>query len=148
MSYAISMEVICPQGHLLRAPERAAGKTLPCPICRDMVSVKPKTSVSESGLLRAMNDRIAEIASRHKPVPAAAEREALSDTSVMRILGECLPPPPSSDPVESRSSRACPRCAHDVPESLSICQNCSGYLGPPPDYFREIAGHAQSQIDG
>lgn len=144
MSQAIALEVTCSQGHLLRAPQRAIGKTLPCPICRVMVTVKPRQSMSESGALRIMNERIAEIAAKHQAIAAPATRDGLSDTGVMRILGDCLPPVAPPETVENHSSRPCPKCSHNVPESMSVCKNCSCYLGPSPDYFREITNHASA----
>lgn len=103
-----SLLVTCPQGHQLRAPERAIGKTLPCPLCRQMVSVK-------------------------------AAKPSLSDTGVMRILENFVPPAEPTPPVELPHLRQCPVCSGGVADASSVCGHCHCYVGLSPDFLREIS---------
>lgn len=110
--------VTCPEGHRLRASEKAIGKTLACPVCRSAVVVQEAT-------------------------PPAMERDALSDTGVMRILGDYAMPSDQAEPVtetqvvEGRQhvERECPQCGCGISQGVSICQSCRCYVGPVPDFF-------------
>jgi hypothetical protein len=70
--------------------------------------------------------------------PAEKENGAVTDTGVMRILGDQpVPPPPSREPV---ATRPCSRCDVPVPESLAVCSHCNCYVGVMPTFLSQMTG--------
>lgn len=70
--------------------------------------------------------------------PASTHHDYLSDTGVMRILGDFDPPEASSPSEETQALRACPLCSRGVHEASTVCCYCQCYLGPAPDYLRSL----------
>lgn len=66
------------------------------------------------------------------------QRDSLSDTGVMRILGDF--PPPANPPTSGDESklRNCPVCACELADTETQCQHCLGYIGPSPDYLKSL----------
>ena len=108
MSRDETLTVSCPQGHQLLAKPKSIGMTLPCPVCLSMVAIEP--------------DR----------------RDELSDTGVMRILGDFTPPVEPVLACELPPLRNCPICSLEVPDTSPVCQHCHCYVGPSPDYLRTM----------
>ncbi|TWU39932.1 hypothetical protein Q31b_32480 [Novipirellula aureliae] len=87
-----------------------------------------------------------------EPVVVARPRASVSDTGVMRILGEFVPATASSVPAEFRmpadqpESRPCPVCSCAVSESASVCQACHCYVGKSPDYLRSLMRASSSPV--
>ncbi|MCM2368995.1 ATP-binding protein [Aporhodopirellula aestuarii] len=141
-----TLTVSCPQGHQLHAPLRAIGKTLPCPICKEMVAVSecgPIAKASETKPATVMRkDSVESNAQRSISRPhmqPAEKRDPLSDTGVMRILGDFVAPTQEIEPDNTQNVRTCPLCSCDVSEAVSVCKNCKCYIGPSPDFFKQFA---------
>jgi endogenous inhibitor of DNA gyrase (YacG/DUF329 family) len=71
-----------------------------------------------------------------KPVVIVELDNKVSDTGVMRILGETSPLPPAPTPLRLQL-RPCPECAADVRKDAPICQHCQSYIGASPDYVKQ-----------
>ena len=99
----------CPNGHRVRGEARLRGSRVRCPKCR-VAFVFPAAR------------------------PAAGDN-AVSDTSVMRILGDLshtgIPVVNKGIAVsgEINRLRTCTRCGQATSKSLAICSHCSCYLG-------------------
>ncbi|MEL7267466.1 MAG: hypothetical protein AAFP69_22020, partial [Planctomycetota bacterium] len=109
---ADSLIVHCSSGHRIRAGNALRGQTLPCPKC--------------GGAVR---------------VPMASESsDPLSDTGIMRILGD-LPPLPqqATSRIDDNQPTAhvCPRCGTANPPTAAICRNCNCYTGSLPNLQRQ-----------
>ena len=102
-----TIKISCPNGHRIQASSKLAGRTLPCPKCKQPVTV---------------------------PAPSAT---AISDTGVMRILGEVTPLPPAPERIPD-SKRACPRCHRANSASLSVCPHCKCYVGLAPNFLNSL----------
>ncbi|PHQ34883.1 hypothetical protein CEE69_13555 [Rhodopirellula bahusiensis] len=65
------------------------------------------------------------------------DRDPLSDTGVMRILGvqDALPPPTT---VEPEKTRCCPRCDVNISAKANVCQHCQCYVGGIPDFLKQL----------
>lgn len=73
-----------------------------------------------------------------RPSTDALQRDTLSDTGVMRILGDYpLPANPGSS-VDLPMLRSCPVCTREVPDASTVCKHCLCYVGPSPDYLRSL----------
>lgn len=141
-----SHTVICPQGHHLRASQRVVGKTLPCPVCKEMVIVDASSAVPPSHLASPsrVNSPVGRDSTKQESIsrlaPAPGEkRDTLSDTGVMRILGDFVAPRVEPVVEDERKFRSCPVCGCDVVESASVCKTCQCYIGPSPDFFKNFA---------
>ncbi len=100
----------CPNGHRVRGDVKLQGSRVRCPKCR-IAFVFAST------------------------VKTQTEPDAVSDTSIMRILGD---PSHVGIPVVNRGIpatnkierlRNCTRCGGATPKTLAICNHCSCYLG-------------------
>ncbi len=96
----------CPEGHKLTAKAELAGKLGKCPGC-DRVVVVPKPVNLEEVL---------------------ANRNEMTDSGVMRILGEVPPLPPAPE-KPSGAHRTCPRCHKILNHTATICSGCQLYVG-------------------
>lgn len=104
----------CPNGHRVRGDVKLQGARVRCPKCRVafIFGLTPQKTQHD---------------------------EAVSDTSIMRILGD---PSQVGIPVVNRGIpatnkidrlRTCTRCGAATPKTLAICSHCSCYLGISPD---------------
>ncbi|MCO8124296.1 hypothetical protein NHH03_21325 [Stieleria sp. TO1_6] len=99
----------CPRGHKLRGPVGLIGKSVRCPRCSE------------------------------KFVFGYYVREDVTDTAVVRILGDAPAPPPM--PNSEHSTRPCGRCGLGISMKSSVCEHCNCYVGHLPDYFAKLGGH-------
>ncbi|EMI57684.1 hypothetical protein [Rhodopirellula sallentina] len=127
-----SQTITCPQGHQLRASKRVFGKTLPCPVCKQLLTVPLFPPPPET-------DPVAADASAPEE-----KKDSLSDTGVMRILGDYVARDEEhardkSVDEKARTVRSCPVCDSSLSEAVTICKNCKCYVGPTPDFFKQFA---------
>ncbi len=96
----------CPRGHKIRARAELAGRNGKCPRCG------------------------VELTFPELPRPNGLEvrRDALTESALMRLLGEASQPPPPPPPNRT-PKRYCPRCRHVVSTSATVCGNCKLYVG-------------------
>lgn len=62
---------------------------------------------------------------------------SVTDTGVMRILGDMspLPPPPA---IPEPTTRACDRCGNQVSRMSQVCPQCNCYIGAMPMFLRQM----------
>lgn len=86
-----------------------------------------------------MHDIKEQDASIAKPLnTGAVKRDTLSDTGVMRILGDYSTPAEPESRVDASTLRSCPVCARAVADASTVCKHCLCYVGPSPDYLRSL----------
>ena len=107
-----TMSCKCPRGHKLRGGIDLIGKTVRCPRCSE------------------------------KFVFGYYVRENVSDTAVVRILGDgpAAMPEPQKDPT----TRICSRCGVATSAKLSVCQHCNCYVGMMPHFLTHLSDHNQA----
>lgn len=66
------------------------------------------------------------------------QRDPLSDTGVMRILGDYPPPADPQTISDVSKQRNCPACARFVADTSTQCEHCMAYVGPSPDYLKSL----------
>lgn len=71
-----------------------------------------------------------------------AESPAVTDTGVMRILGETasLPPIPQrhSEQPESPTLKQCARCGTSISVNAAVCSHCNCYVGVMPQFMEQM----------
>jgi uncharacterized C2H2 Zn-finger protein len=104
--------VSCPAGHRLRGDIQMAGNTVRCPKCSVEFVFAPLKS-------------------------DAAVNRAVTDTGVMRILGDSpeLPPIPEK---KMATDRPCPRCGILMSINASVCKHCNCYVGVMPRFMQDL----------
>lgn len=115
--------ITCSNGHHLRAAGALAGKTLPCPRCGVAVTIPWEEAFTVP---------------EEPPV-----RDTLSDTGVMRILGEPAVAPAAETKTDApqanpESHRPCPRCEYLVSDQSTVCPKCACYMGMMPQFLRAL----------
>ncbi len=88
----------CSHGHRLSAEDRHAGRKAKCPTCGEALIV-----------------------------PHPAPPSPISDSSVMRILGDAEPPPPLPSEEKTLYKR-CGRCGAHLHMAAKVCEECQTYV--------------------
>ena len=114
MSFEISLDekmtVACPSGHRIRGDRSLSGSRIRCPRC-------------------AAEFLFAE-------VPESAGETTVSDTAVMRILGDI--PAPSVPEATLEETRTCPRCQVSMSMNAAVCEHCNCYVGVMPTFMQKL----------
>ena len=108
-----SITLTCPSGHRLRGDASFIGKKVKCPRCQAAFVIS---------------------------VP---EEKKVTDTAIMRILGDvpvaAQVPRTNSDPA----TRPCPRCDVSIDQDAHVCQHCNCYVGVMPRFMTDMFGDRQ-----
>ncbi len=106
----MSIQVVCPNGHSLRAQDSLAGKRGLCPVCKAPVKVPTveQPEVSEETIL--------DFLSSQQPIPA--QREGGPPGMHARTIGEGSVPP----------KKSCGRCNREIPARTHVCPHCHAYI--------------------
>ncbi len=110
-----SITLTGPNGHRLRADASFVGKTVKCPRCAVTFVIS-----------------------------ASQEDVAVSDSAVMRILGDgpAAPVPPTD--LNEMQTRPCPRCGMAIAPDTAVCDHCHCYLGLMPSYMNSMTSDRQT----
>jgi hypothetical protein len=112
----MSIPVVCPNGHSLRAQEALAGKSGLCPVCKAPVKVPQgdQREVSEDSILDFLSSQSAG-QSRGRQRTAGATPKPPDDGNVP--AGHAPP------------KKSCGRCNREIPAQTHICPHCQAYVG-------------------
>lgn len=112
----MAIQVVCPNGHVLKVTDESAGKTGLCPVCKARVKVpKKQEGFSEDAIL----DLLADSEEQRKKQPLqTADLDPEHQRKVARG-GETRSAPPK---------KTCPRCNTAIPGDIRICPNCRTYV--------------------
>lgn len=105
----------CPSGHKVRGSIGFVGKTVRCPKCREKFA----------------------FGSDFTPKPNERDSSSVSDTGVMKILGDWHATPDLSD-REQVATKTCSRCGVSIPETSAVCFHCNCYVGAMPNFMKQI----------
>ncbi|MFK8114722.1 MAG: hypothetical protein AB8B91_21150 [Rubripirellula sp.] len=108
------LSVSCPAGHHLRGGVELMGKRVKCPRCQAAFVFAPT-----------------------RPPEAKPEPKSVTESGVMRILGDMSPLPPSPK-ARAVSTRPCTRCGVAINETLSVCPHCACYVGALPKFMQQM----------
>ncbi len=102
-----TMEVSCPNGHRLSGSNSMMGRKVRCPKCSVTFAF------------------------------AAAAKNALTETGVLRILGD-VPPLPMPTEQVPKVRKACPRCSRFISVHANVCEHCACYVGAMPHFVQQM----------
>jgi hypothetical protein len=122
----MSIEVKCPNEHLLKVKNGLAGRTVHCPRCQAAVVVpRPEREVSEQAILEFLGPAPA------NPVALRDEgnqTEERLEPNVLRLRGHM------------GEFKTCPRCKREARAVLDICPNCRTYFSDWREVVRRMTG--------
>jgi hypothetical protein len=106
----MSIEVTCPNGHVLRVKDSLAGKTGLCPMCRARVVVPiPNGSLSE--------DEIINVLGPHDPSQSGCGSTIIGNRPAERTVASPAPP-----------KKSCSKCNREIASGTHICPFCRTYI--------------------
>ncbi len=111
----MSIPVVCPNGHSLRAQDSLAGRSGLCPVCKAPVKVPQgdPQQVSEDSILDILSSQAAAQNRARQPTPATTTK-----TGPQHIPAGHAPP-----------KKSCGRCNREIPAQTHICPFCHAYVG-------------------
>lgn len=115
----MSIQCVCPNGHVLKVKESLAGKSGLCPVCRAHVDIP------ELAAPRMSEDAILDILGQGDSIPHAAPPEP--------------PKPVEDDRSEADQEQAvhpkhCYKCQREFPGTYHMCPFCHTYIATLHDF--------------
>ena len=130
----MSIQVVCPNGHVLKVSDDYAGKTGLCPVCKSRVKV-PKPSEEQLS-----EDAIMSILGTYDPSKARGKLADVSDlaaadaprgfTRSTSAQGEAKPSLDGPSPPK----KSCPHCNQEIHAEIHICPHCHTYIAGLDDF--------------
>lgn len=112
----MSIQVTCPNGHVLRVKTSFAGKTGLCPVCRSRVVVPlPDDALSE--------DEIIHVLGPHDPSKSGTGSTIVSGHPGDRTVASPAPP-----------RKICSKCEREISAGTHICPFCRTYIASLSDW--------------
>ena len=126
----MSIQVVCPNGHVLKVTDDCAGKTGLCPVCRARVKV-PKPSdeqLSEDAIMSILGtyDRT----KARKKLADVSDLAAADTPKALRGQGSPEEPARGASPPK----KSCPHCNQAVIAGIHICPHCHTYIAGLDDF--------------
>jgi len=112
----MSIPVVCPNGHSLRAQETLAGKSGLCPVCKAPVKV-PLGDLGE-----VSEESILDFLSSQSPSQSRSRQRAAATPAAP-------PDETHSPPGHAPPKKRCGRCNREIPAQTHICPYCQAYVG-------------------
>ena len=109
-----TITLTCPNGHRLRGAATLVGKTVKCPRCRAVFAITA-------------------------PAPFT-----VTDTGVMRILGEVPSAPEPALNFGEVETEPCPRCGVAIDSGATVCKHCECYIGVMPRFMTNMLSRGQA----
>jgi hypothetical protein len=125
----MTIQVVCPNGHVLKVADESAGKRGLCPVCKAPVKV-PKPSEDE----QLSHDAVLGILGTYRQSKSGkkpAEASGVSEPSPEKVDPDPARQMPSQD--ASRPRTTCPHCRQRVATGIHICPHCHAYIGAAED---------------
>jgi hypothetical protein len=108
----MSIEVTCPNGHVLRVKSSFAGKAGLCPTCRARIVVP--VPASDSSL---SEDDIINVLGPHDPSQSGVGSTIIGNRPAERTVASPAPP-----------KKSCSKCNREIASGTHICPFCRTYI--------------------
>ena len=130
----MSIQVVCPNGHVLKVSDSWAGKRGLCPVCKAKVKVP---TPSEDQL---SEDAILNILGTYDPSKSRKKLTDVSDLAAAEtpkaLRGKNSPEEETKTTVEGASppKKSCPNCNQEIVAGIRICPHCHTYIAQLDDF--------------
>lgn len=125
----MSIQVVCPNGHVLKVADEYAGKVGLCPVCKSRVKVPTPSEEQLS------EDAIMDILGRYYPGKAKRKLSDVSDLAAAdapRALKAAEANTLAGAPAPPKKS--CPHCNREIVAGIRICPHCHTYIAGLDDF--------------
>jgi hypothetical protein len=128
----MSIQVVCPNGHVLKVTDECAGKRGLCPVCKARVRVPTPSDEQLS------EDAIMGILGTYDPSKAGKKLADVSDLAAadapkaLRNKAAREGEGPASGAAPPKKS--CPHCNQPVVSGIHICPHCHTYIAGLEDF--------------
>ena len=106
----MSIQVTCPNGHVLRVKECFAGKAGLCPACKERVTVPQLDSALSE-------DEIIDVLGPHDPSQSGTGSTIVENRSAGQTVASHSPP-----------KKSCSKCNREISAGTHICPFCRTYI--------------------
>ena len=122
------------------------GQTVKCPKCQSEFVFAPTKSILSENRLVTDTGVVRILGDMPQPVPppekpADSEKRGVTDTGVVRILSDVSQLPPQTPTHSTVAMRPCSRCNVPIPESETVCSHCNCYVGVMPTFLQQMTGN-------
>ena len=130
----MSIQVVCPNGHVLKVSDDYAGKTGLCPVCKSRVRV-PKPSEEQLS-----EDAIMNILGTYDPSKARGKLTDVSDLAAAdaprALKGQISPEGEARTLADGPSppKKSCPHCNREIVAGIHICPHCRTFIAGLDDF--------------
>ncbi len=129
---SMSIQVVCPNGHVLKVSDDFAGKMGLCPVCKARIKVPQPSEeqLSEDAIMSILGTYDAKKAEKKlKDVSdlaaADAPRAMQDEVATKGKAGGGGPAPPK---------KGCPHCNREIVAGIHICPHCHTYIAGLDDF--------------
>ncbi len=130
----MSIQVVCPNGHVLKVSDEYAGKKGLCPVCKSRVKVPTPSEEQLS------EDAIMNILGAYDPSEAGKRLTDVSDLAAAdaprALKGQTSPEGEAKALANGPSppKKSCPHCNQEVVAGMRICPHCNTYIAGLDDF--------------
>jgi RNA polymerase subunit RPABC4/transcription elongation factor Spt4 len=130
----MSIQVVCPNGHVLKVTDDWAGKRGLCPICKARLKV-PKPSEQ-----RLSEDDVLSILGSYDPSKSRKKPTDVSDLAAEEapkaFRRRTSPEGESKTTVDGPAppKKSCPNCNQQIVAGIHICPHCNTYIAGLDDF--------------
>ena len=130
----MSIQVVCPNGHVLKVSDDFAGKTGLCPVCKSRITV-PKPSQEQLS-----EDAIMSMLGSYDPSKAHKKLTDVSDLAAAdaprALPGQASPEGEgwATGDGPSPPKKSCPHCNREIAAGMHICPHCHTYIAGLDDF--------------
>ena len=112
-----TIAIECPNGHRLTGPANLVGHKVRCPKCAAKFDL------------------------------TLPPKKTLTETGVLRLLGDIDPlPTPPEQPEPPKSKKICQRCHQTISVHANVCEHCKCYVGVMPNFLTQMIAEGKSII--
>jgi hypothetical protein len=130
----MSIQVVCPNGHVLKVTDDWAGKKGLCPVCKARVKVPTPSDEQLS------EDTILSILGKYDPSKSWKKLSDVSDLAAaetpkaLRGKGSAEEDTEGAVDGPSPPKRSCPQCNQEIVAGIRICPHCHTYIARLDDF--------------
>ncbi len=112
-----TIATLCPNGHHLTGPASLVGHKVRCSKCGTKFEL------------------------------SLPPKKSLTETGVLRLLGDVDPlPTPPEQPEVPKSKKTCQRCHQVISVHANVCEHCKCYVGAMPNFLTQMIAEGKSII--
>jgi hypothetical protein len=127
----MSIQITCPNGHVLKVKDKYAGQTGMCPHCQARVYVPTPSGISDDAIVDLIGPPPAEDPDALPVHQDPRLRESSSSSSSGSSLIQAA--------MAARDTKICPKCKSEVRMCYDLCPYCHTYFSDQSEINRRLS---------